>query len=184
MNDGLLNAEIREVREHRTWFLVMGILLIIIGTIAVGSAFGATMVSMIFLGWVLIISGLFELIHAIARRQWKGFFISLIGGVLYAVAGAIVLGNPGIAAITLTLLVAMILIAAGTFRVVVALTATMEHRGWLLFNGLISLLPGVLIWRSWPVSGLWVIGLFIGIDVIIDGWTEIMLAMVARPAPA
>ena len=184
MNDGLLNAEIREVREHRTWFLVMGILLIIIGTIAVGSAFGATMVSMIFLGWVLIISGLFELIHAIARRQWKGFFISLIGGVLYAVAGAIVLGNPGIAAITLTLLVAMRLIAAGTFRVVVALTATMEHRGWLLFNGLISLLPGVLIWRSWPVSGLWVIGLFIGIDVIIDGWTEIMLAMVARPAPA
>jgi uncharacterized membrane protein HdeD (DUF308 family) len=78
----------------------------------------------------------------------------------------------------------MILIAAGTFRAVVALTVAMEHRGWLPFNGLISMLPGVLIWHSWPVPRLWVIGLFIGIDVIVGGWTENMLALAARPATA
>lgn len=184
MNEELLKAEIHEVREHRTWFLVMGILLIIFGTIAVGYAFGMTIISMIFLGWLLIISGVFEVIHGIVRRQWKGFFINLIGGVLYSVAGLVILANPGIAAITLTLLIAMILIAAGAFRLFVAFTTAMEHRWWLVFNGAISILLGLLIWRSWPVSGLWVIGLFIGIDIIIDGWTEVMLAMAARSAPA
>jgi uncharacterized membrane protein HdeD (DUF308 family) len=184
VNEELLKAEMQEVREHRTWFLVMGILLIVFGTIALGYSFGVTIVSMIFLGWLLIISGVFEVIHGIARRQWKGFFINLVGGVLYSVAGLVILANPGVAAITLTLLIAMILIAAGAFRLFVAFTMAMEHRGWLVLNGAISILLGLLIWRSWPVSGLWVIGLFIGIDLIIDGWTELMLAMAARSAPA
>jgi uncharacterized membrane protein HdeD (DUF308 family) len=183
MADAILSVPgIEEVRQHRTWFLCVGILLIVCGTIALGSTFAMTLVSMVFIGWLLVISGVVEVIHGFARRSWGGFFINLLGGILYAVAGVIFVANPGAAAMTLTLIIAMILIAAGTFRLFVAFTTPMHHRGWLIFNGAISVVLGISILDSWPLSGLWVIGLFIGIDFIIDGWTEVMLAIAARPA--
>ncbi|HYL57287.1 MAG TPA: HdeD family acid-resistance protein [Candidatus Acidoferrales bacterium] len=185
MADPILSvAGIEEVRQHRTWFLCVGILLIVCGTIALGSTFAMTLVSMVFLGWLLVISGVLEVIHGFARRGWGGFFINLLGGILYAVAGLIFVANPGAAAITLTLIIAMILIAAGTFRLFVAFTTPMHHRGWLIFNGAISLVLGFSILGSWPISGLWAIGLFIGIDFIVDGWTEVMLALAAPAAAA
>jgi uncharacterized membrane protein HdeD (DUF308 family) len=180
----VLSTGIEEVRKHSTWFLVMGIALIVIGTIAIGSAVAMTIVSVLFLGWLLIIAGLFEVIHGFTRRPWSGFFINLLGGVLYAVAGVVMVANPALAAVTLTLLIAMILIVAGVFRLFIAFTTPLHHRGWLILNGAISILLGAMIWSSWPLSGLWVIGLFIGIDMIFDGWTEIMLALSARSLPA
>jgi len=176
----VLSSGIDEVRKHSTWFLVIGIALVILGMIAIGYAVEMTIVSVLFLGWLLIIGGIFEVIHGFSRRQWSGFFINLLAGVLYAVAGVVMIANPALAAVSLTLLIAIILIVAGLFRLVVAFSTPLHHRGWLILNGVISILLGVMIWRSWPVSGLWVIGLFIGIDMIFDGWTEIMLALTAR----
>jgi uncharacterized membrane protein HdeD (DUF308 family) len=175
---------IEEVRAHRTWFLCMGTALIIVGTLAIGSAELMTMVSVLLLGWLLIFGGLFEVIHGIARRAWGGFFINLMGGALYTVTGLLMITHPSLAAVTLTLLIAMLLIVAGTFRIFVAFSTPMHHRGWLILNGAISLFLGFWIWSSWPVSGLWIIGLFIGIDMIFDGWTEVILALSARSAPA
>ncbi len=83
-----------------------------------------------------------------ARRRWSGFFVNLLGGVLYAVAGLAIVANPGLAAVTLTLLIAMILIAAGAFRLFIAFSTPLQHRGWLIFNGAISILLGVSIWGS------------------------------------
>lgn len=175
---------IEEVRAHRTWFLCLGVALIIIGTLAIGSAELMTMVSVILLGWLLIFGGVFEVIHGIARRRWGGFFINLMGGALYTVTGLLMISHPGVAAATLTLLIAMLLIVGGTFRIFVAFSTPMHHRGWLILNGAISLFLGFSIMSSWPVSGLWVIGLFIGIDMIFDGWTEVMLALSAPALPA
>ena len=180
----VLSSGIDEVRKHSTWFLVIGIALVILGMIAIGYAVEMTIVSVIFLGWLLIIGGIFEVIHGFSRRQWSGFFINLLGGVLYAVAGVVMIAIPALAAVSLTLLIAIILIVAGLFRLVVAFSTPLHHRGWLILNGAISLLLGIMIWRSWPVSGLWVIGMFIGIDMIFDGWTEIMLALSVRHLPA
>ena len=168
---------IEEVRAHRTWFLLLGAALIIIGTIAISGAELMTMVSVMFFGWLLMLAGLFEIVHGFARRAWSGFFINLMGGALYAVAGLLMVTHPGIAAVTLTLIIAMLLIVAGTFRIFVAFSTPMHHRGWLILNGVISLFLGFGIMSSWPISGLWVIGLFIGIDMIFDGWTEVMLAL-------
>jgi uncharacterized membrane protein HdeD (DUF308 family) len=174
-------AGIEAVRQHRTRFLIVGILLIICGTIALGSTFLMTIVSMLFLGWLLVVAGVLEVIHGLAHSGWSGFFINLLGGILYAIAGLLLVANPGAAAVTLTLIIAIILIAAGTFRLFVSFTASMHHRGWLMLNGAISVLLGISILDSWPLSGLWVIGLFIGIDFIIDGWTEVMLALTVHP---
>ncbi|MGA7873576.1 MAG: HdeD family acid-resistance protein [Candidatus Binatus sp.] len=168
---------IEEVRAHRTWFLCLGAALIVIGTIAIGSAELMTMVSVLLLGWLLIFGGLFEIVHGFARRAWGGFFINLMGGLLYAVTGLLIISHPGVAAVTLTLMIAMLLIVAGTFRIFVAFSTPIPHRGWLVLNGAISLFLGFCIMSSWPVSGLWVIGLFIGIDMIFDGWTEVILAL-------
>jgi len=184
MTPVVLSAGIEEVRKHSTWFLVMGIALVIVGLIAIGSAVAMTIVSVLFLGWLLIIGGLFEVIHGFTRHPWSGFFINLLGGVLYAVAGLVMVSNPALAAVTLTLLISMMLIVAGVFRLFIAFTTPLLHRGWLILNGAISILLGAMIWSSWPLSGLWVIGLFIGIDIIFDGWTEIMLALSARSLPA
>jgi uncharacterized membrane protein HdeD (DUF308 family) len=184
MNPLMPGAGIEEVREHSTWFLAIGISLVVIGMIAIGWTVESTIVSVLFLGWLLIVGGLFEVVHGFTRRPWSGFFINLLGGTLYAVAGVLMISNPAVAAVTLTLLIAMILIVAGIFRVFIALLTPLHHRGWLILNGAISVLLGIMIWDAWPVSGLWVIGLFIGIDMIFDGWTEIMLALSARRLPA
>jgi uncharacterized membrane protein HdeD (DUF308 family) len=170
---------IDEVRQHRTWFLVMGVILIVLGVIAIGSAELMTMVSVLLFGWLLLFAGVFEIVHGFARRAWGGFFVNLIAGLLYAVTGLLMVSHPGIAAITLTLMIAMLLIVAGTFRIFVAFATPIHHRGWLVLNGAISLILGSCILDSWPVSGVWVIGLFIGIDMVFDGWTEVMLALSA-----
>ncbi len=78
------------------------------------------------------------------------------------------------------MLIAVFLIMGGTFRIVAALAVRFHHRAWVMLNGVISLLLGLLIWSQWPVSGLWVIGLFIGIDMIFYGWSLIMLGFTAR----
>ncbi|HTQ23715.1 MAG TPA: HdeD family acid-resistance protein [Candidatus Binataceae bacterium] len=179
-----VSTGIDEVRKHTTWFLVVGIALVILGIVAIGSAVAMTIVSVLFLGWLLIIGGIFEVIHGFSHRPWSGFFINLLGGVLYAVAGLVMVSNPALAAVTLTLVIAVMLIVAGLFRLFIAFSTPLHHRGWLVLNGAISILLGVMIWRSWPVSGLWVIGMFIGIDMIVDGWTEIMLALTVRRLPA
>jgi uncharacterized membrane protein HdeD (DUF308 family) len=185
MAASVLGSGIEEVRDHRTWFLIWGILLIVAGTIAIGSAVLATLVSVIFFGWILIFGGLFAIIHGLMRRRWHGHILNLLAGVLYVVAGFLMISHPAMAAATLTLLIAMVLIAAGTFRLIVAFSLPMHHRGWLVLNGIVSIVLGVMILSSWPASALWVIGLFIGIDLIFDGWTEVMLAMAAgRVAPA
>ena len=168
---------IEEVRAHHGWFLFMGSALIILGTIAIGSAEIMTLVSVMLLGWLLLFGGLFEVVHGFARRAWGGFFINLMGGLLYAVTGILMISHPGLAAATLTLMIAMLLVVAGTFRIVVAFSTPIHHRGWLILNGVVSLLFGIYILSTWPASGLVIIGLFIGIDMIFDGWTEVMLAL-------
>jgi uncharacterized membrane protein HdeD (DUF308 family) len=168
---------IEEVRAHRGWFLFMGVALIILGTIAVASAEIMTLVSVMLLGWLLLFGGIFEVVHGFARRAWGGFFINLMGGLLYAVTGILMISHPTLAAATLTLMIAMLLVVAGTFRIVVAFSTPIHHRSWLVLNGVISLLFGIYILSTWPASGLVIIGLFIGIDMIFDGWTEVMLAL-------
>jgi uncharacterized membrane protein HdeD (DUF308 family) len=175
-------AEAHVLKRGWGWLLFLGILEIILGGIAVGASVVATFVTVVFFGWLLLIGGILSAVHAFWRKQWKGFFLDLATGILYLVAGLMVIGNPGAAALTLTLLIAMFLLIGGIFRIVVAFSGQLEHRGWVLLNGLITAALGVLIWRQWPLSGLWVIGLFVGIEMIFYGWSLVMLSLIAKGA--
>jgi uncharacterized membrane protein HdeD (DUF308 family) len=172
-----------ELRRKWGWFVALGIVLIIGGAVALGSAFLMTVFSMIFLGWLMIAGGILQAVHAFGCKRWSGFFIDLLTGLLYVVVGFMCVANPGATALALTLLIAMFLIFGGIFRVVIALINRYPNWGWLLIHGAVNLLLGILIWRQWPLSGLWVIGLFVGIDMIFNGWSLLMLGFAGKNLP-
>ncbi len=172
-----------ELRKKWGWFVALGIVLIIGGTIALGAAFSMTVFSVFFLGWLMIAGGVLEAVHAFGCKRWSGFFIDLLTGLLYIVVGFMCVANPGATAVALTLLIAVFLIFGGIFRVVIAVIMRYQNWAWLLLHGAIDLLLGILIWRQWPLSGLWVIGLFVGIDMILNGWTLVMLGLTAKNLP-
>jgi len=172
-----------ELRRHWGWYLALGIVLIVLGMIAIGSTFLMTIASVFFFGWLLIVGGVIEAIHAFWHKRWAGFFLDLLTGILYVIAGWMMVTNPAGSALLLTLIIAMFLVFTGVFRIVAALVARYPHWGWVLFNGIISLLLGVMIWRQWPYSGLWVIGLFVGIEMLLNGWSLVMLSFAGRRLP-
>lgn len=173
-----------ELRRYWGWYLALGIVLIVLGTIAIGSTFVMTIASVFFFGWLLIIGGIMEVIHAFWHKRWAGFFLDLLTGILYVVAGWMMVTNPAESALLLTLIIAMFLVFEGVFRIVAALAARYPHWGWVMFNGIISLILGIMIWRQWPYSGLWVIGLFVGIEMLLNGWSLVMLSLTGRRLPA
>lgn len=177
----LIGAE--ELKRGWGWFLALGIVLVLLGVMALGWSVLTTLVSVVVFGWFLLAGGVLSVFHAFVRRRWGGFFLELFAGILYAVFGLMVVSNPALSAVALTLLIAVFLMIGGIFRIIAALTVRFHHWIWVLLNGAISLLLGLMIWSQWPVSGLWVIGLFIGIDMVFYGFSLIMLALAVRRLP-
>lgn len=165
------------------WFLVLGIAEIVIGLIALGASAVMTLVSAVLFGWLLLVGGILSAGHAFWRKQRRGMVLELGTGIVYAIAGVMIVANPGEAAISLTLLIAMFLWTSGLLRIAVALIGGLPHWGWVLLNGVMTAGLGVLIWREWPLSGLWVIGLFIGIDMVVYGWSLVMRSLMAKSLP-
>jgi uncharacterized membrane protein HdeD (DUF308 family) len=169
-------------RLHRKWwlFLALGLVLIVLGTIGILSSWLFTLATVVFFGWLLVIAGAGVVAHAFWANQWSGFFLQLLSGVLYLVAGWVLAARPGIGAITLTLVIAISLVVQGAFRIGAALSRRGDGWGALLLSGIITLVLGLMIWNEWPLSGLWVIGLFVGIDMLFYGWWLVTLALTAR----
>jgi uncharacterized membrane protein HdeD (DUF308 family) len=182
VSEGLAPFDAGALRRNWGWFFGLGVLEIILGTIAIGASVVATVVTVVFFGWLLLIGGVLSAVHAFWRKRWRGFFLDLVMGVLYAVAGFLMVAEPLAAAASLTLLIAMLLLIGGIFRIVVALSGHLEHWGWVLLNGVITAALGIMIWRQWPSSALWVIGMFIGIEMIFYGWSLVMLSLIAKGA--
>lgn len=177
---GLKANDIREVRNNQGWFFAIGIALVLLGIAALSSSVFTTFASIIFFGWLLLIGGLIQGIHALWTRNWSSFFLNLILGILNFVGGAIMIAKPEVGALSLTLLLAAFFSAGGLIRIVTALAMRPHQWGWLLLNGIVTLLLGILIGLEWPLSSLWVIGMFVGIDLVLSGWSFIALALEAR----
>jgi len=104
----------------RKWqrLLGVGILLVVLGMIAIGASVFVTLATMVFVGCLMLVGGVLQTIHAIAMRNWSGFFIDLLGGVLYMVVGLVIVAHPGATAIALTLIIAVLFMLGGIFRIV------------------------------------------------------------------
>jgi uncharacterized membrane protein HdeD (DUF308 family) len=155
-----------------------------VGALAIAAAFITTLTSVAVFGILLLGGGVIQLGNAFLARTWKGFFIHLFAGLLYLVVGGLMVEHPIEAAEGLTLMLAAVFLIGGATRVIFALIHSFAGRGWVLVNGFISVLLGISIWRQWPESSLWVIGLFIGIDLVFNGWLWVMLGLAVKaPAP-
>lgn len=173
----------KRIHEHWMSYLFLGILLVILGTLAIIGANVFTLTTIIFFGVLLTIGGILQIIYSFWGRKWQGFSQALLSGILYTTVGILMLTHPKISAMAFTLLFAAFFVVSGAFKIIFSLTTPVMQWGWILFSGIVSFVLGIFIWSEWPESGLWLIGLFIGIDLIFVGWYWIMLSLGAKNLP-
>jgi uncharacterized membrane protein HdeD (DUF308 family) len=171
------------VRGNWFWFVLLGIALVVLGTIALSAVVIASLAAAVAIGVLILMGGVAETIGAFWCRGWSGFFLHLLGGVLSIVVGILFLRAPVGALVALTLLVAAFLMVGGIFKIVTALSYRFAAWGWPLASGIIDLVLGILIWMEWPASALWVIGMFVGISMVFRGFNWIALGLALRALP-
>jgi uncharacterized membrane protein HdeD (DUF308 family) len=176
----VLRHELEVIQGNWGWILALGIILIIVGTIAITMPLVASLASAVAFGALLLLAGVTQLVGAFWTRDWSGFFLNLLMGVLYLVLGVLFVRDPGDALLAMTLLLACILMVGGLFRIIGSLMYKFPHWGWTVGGGIINLLLGIMIWQQWPAAALWVIGLFVGIDLMFTGWTWVALALALK----
>jgi uncharacterized membrane protein HdeD (DUF308 family) len=167
------------------WLLTLGIVEIIAGGVAIAVPVIASLAAVAIFGAVLLVTAILQLVHAFQVRAWPRWAWYGFGGLLYAIAGLLVIAYPLGGALTLAVLVGMLFIADGTLRVAFGMSARpIVGWGWLVAGGIGSLLVGVILLLGWPATALWATGLLLGINLIFTGLTRITLALVSRTALA
>lgn len=171
---------VQQLKESSSWFLALGIGLVVLGTLALMYSFAATLFSVIYLGLFLLLFGIFEAVKSWKVQHWGNFFLHLALSFLYIVAGVFIIRDPALSAVTLTLLLAVCFVVGGLLKLFFSFSKQAPHRGWLAFDGALNVLLGILIYTQWPLSGLWIIGMLVGINIAVTGWTWIMLASAVK----
>ena len=173
-------VDLKTFKKNWGWFFTLGLLLVVLGALAAGASVFTTLFSVVLLGALLLVGGAAKVGYAFWLRRWSGFIPTLLAGILYLVVGGYTILHPAASAIALTLLLAILFLISGIFRVISSAWLRFQDWGWVFVSGLISIALGAMILEEWPSSGLWVLGLFVGIDLIFAGWTWIFLSLQAR----
>ena len=179
----VFREDLQKLKAAWIGFVVLGVALILLGIAALSYSVLFTIATVEVIGFFLILGGLTYIVGSFFTGSWGGFFLTLLTGVLQLVMGGICIRHPAEAAIVYTLLMAAFFMVGGLFRIVAALSGPFRGRGWVLINGIITLALGVMIWQQTPFSGLWVIGTFLGIDLICNGWIYVLMGVGIRKLP-
>ena len=176
-----LSEGLKVLRKSSGWIIALGIVAMIGGVIALGSVVMATASAVVIVGFMMLMAAAAELVAAFNAKDWSHRLIWLLLGLLYAAAGLICLQNPFEAATFLTLLLGVSLIVAGLVRVFLATRMGQGTPwGWVAFSGVISFLLGLMIVAKWPASSFYVLGIFLGIDLIFMGSTWLAVGLALR----
>jgi uncharacterized membrane protein HdeD (DUF308 family) len=174
------------VRRHWVLFLTEGIVLVVLGILALLAPQVASVAVTVFFGWLLLLSGIMGLVATFRARQAPGFWWSLLSAVIGIVAGVLLIGWPLAGTLSLTAVLIAFLFAEGLVTIMYAL----EHRsalsgrwGWMLASGIVDVGLGVLLLIGLPGTAFWALGLLLGISLIFGGWALIFMALHARPTP-
>jgi len=165
------------------WFVLLGVALILVGGVALGSEVIASLATAIAIGALMLISGVTETIGAFWCKGWSGFFFLLLSDILSIIVGVLFLRAPVGALLALTMLLACFLLVGGLFRIIAALSYRFAAWGWSLVSGVIDVILGLMIWQQWPASALRVIGLFLGISLVFRRCNWISLGLALRTLP-
>ncbi|MBS1842062.1 MAG: DUF308 domain-containing protein, partial [Acidobacteria bacterium] len=169
------------IKKASGWFIAMAVVFIVLGLVAIVEPGVAGLAVSILVGWLLIFGGVAHLIAAFSGGGAGRVIWQVILGIIYIVGGYYFLTHPLLGLGTLTLLLAGIILAEGILEFIAYFQTRRESgSGWLLVNGLITLLLGGLIWAHWPSSSVWAIGTIVGVNLLITGFSRLMLGMAAR----
>lgn len=179
MTTTLKPSTVDSIQQHSSAFLFFGIALLVLGIVSVLAASLFTISSVVLFGGLLVAAGIAETIHAfrLRHRGARRVLFTALSAIIYLIAGGVTLFNPVVGALSFTLVIGVFLIAAGLVRLIYGLTHKDEVPwGWFLFGGLIDISLGFLILLGWPLTGFWVIGILIGVEMITYGIATIALA--------
>lgn len=175
-----MNASLTAASREWGWFLVLGILTILLGVAAIYYEGAATIASVVALGAILIVAGILQLAMMFRAHGAGHVLLYLVLGVLDIVVGLAIIEHPGAGALLVTLFVAVYLVFSGIYRAIMALWTQFPQYGWAAFAGVISAILGVLLWAEWPVSATWFIGFALGINFILLGAAYCAFALQLR----
>lgn len=166
------------LQKHWKIFFWEGVFFVILGTLAIVAPHVFTMGITIFLGWLLLIGGILQVVRAASIYNMPGFGLWFFMGILQAVIGYFFLKEPGQGSLTLTLVVTVFFALEGLAKIYLAfMMRPIAHWGRILFSGITALLLAIVVWAGWPATGLWVLGLLLGINMVLLGWTLITLSL-------
>ena len=169
---------LKEIKKNSGLTIAIGVLVLLMGFLAMGSPLIAGLSVSLMVGTMLIIGGIAQLLFAI--KSGSGIFTIIIA-VLMAIVGVYMIMNPAAALASLTIFLAAYLIVSGIFEALFAFQVKpAKGWGWELLNGIISILLGAMIWNQFPISGAWAIGILFGVKLLFSGWTLIMFGLAAR----
>ncbi len=179
-----LTMDAEALKKYRTWYMIYGALLIVLGVLAIAMPNMATLAVELMVGWLLVIGGVFGLIASLSGGQsTPGFWWNLLIAVLYLVAGIALLWHPVAGAVTLTLILTAYLIAGGITKAVMSVNLRNlipKAWTWMLLSGIVDIVLAVLILSGWPGSAGWVIGLLVGINLLMTGVALVVASIYSR----
>jgi uncharacterized membrane protein HdeD (DUF308 family) len=161
---------------------VMGLLITLLGVVALAAVPVTSLATVIFYGSLLVVGGVFEMVHAFRVRKTGPFLMFLLGGVLSIVVGALLLMRPGIGLVSLTLLMAGFFFARGLFRGITSVMDRYSGWGWDLAYGLVSVALGAIIFAQLPYSSMWALGIVVGVEILSRGVAMMAAALAFRGA--
>ena len=179
-----LAAAFQRIRENWGWFFALGFVLVLFGGAALAYPWTTAQISMMVVGWVLVFSGTVQALFALRMRGWGGVALNLLAGILEIVVGMLLVKTPAEAVIAFTLLISVYLLVGGIYRIAAALALRIPGAGWLALSGFISAVLGIGLVFDWPHSATWLIGTYVGIDLVFHGISWIVLALGVRRARA
>jgi uncharacterized membrane protein HdeD (DUF308 family) len=161
--------------------IVWAILLIVFGFLAIALPLGTSLGVVMIVAWLIILSGGFQFVHAFQSKGAGHIVWKLLVAVVYLIAGIYFLTHPLLGLASFTLALAFFFVAEGVMDLVGYFqNRGAEGAGWILFDGIVTLILGILVWRHWPSSSGWVIGTLVGISMLMTGTTRLMLSLAAR----
>lgn len=173
-----------QVTHNRKRLLGFGILSLILGVIGTGMSVSMTLTSILIIGIFVIVTGIIFFIEAFSAPDWSGKLYYLLLSILYVITGIIMVVYPAASAVWFTLFLVIFFSVAGIMRIIAGFLSRDELSGWgwMVFGGLLNIILAVMIYAQWPESGLWVIGLFVSIELIVQGINAIVLSRVIKQA--
>lgn len=169
-----------DLRAGWGWFIALGVVLLVLGGIAFANILLATVVSVYYVGILMLLGGIAQIVQAFRAEGWARL-PWLVGGLIYGVAGVATFVNPLLASAVLTLVLAFSLIVAGILRIVFGVQIRPQSGwGWVVAAGVVTLLAGLVIVAGWPVNSLFILGLILAIDLIFQGWAVLALGLALR----